>query len=136
MSRKGGTGGGGLVHPKGANSMAMSGLICRKALVGTGRAISVLFGINGNKPSYLVGPPFLVFMARFSATPGWHFSRALMESSLIGGCYYRVTYMLKVTESSSGRSLKTNIPREPKVGYVLQLQRLKKTSGNAVGGKG
>jgi len=46
MSRKGGTGGGGWVHPKGANSMAVSELACRKALVGTGRAISVLFGIN------------------------------------------------------------------------------------------
>ena len=67
------------MHPKGANSMAMSGLTCRMALVGTGRAISVLFGINGlgNKPSYLVGPPFLVFMACFS---GWHFPRALIES--------------------------------------------------------
>ena len=44
--------------------------------------------------------------------------------------------MLMVTEISSERNLKTNIPREPKLGYVLQLQRLKKTSGNAVGGKG
>jgi len=34
--RKGRTGGGGWVHPKGANSMAASGLGCRKALVGTG----------------------------------------------------------------------------------------------------
>jgi len=69
MSRKGGTGGGGWVHPKGANSMAMSELACRKALVGTGRVISVLFGINGfrNKPSDLVGPPFVAFMANFSA---------------------------------------------------------------------
>ena len=60
------------MHPKGANSMAVSGLICRKVLVGTGRAISVLFGINGlrNKPSYLVRPLFLEFMACFSATPG------------------------------------------------------------------
>ena len=32
------------VHPKGANSMAASGLVCRNNLVGTGRAISVLFG--------------------------------------------------------------------------------------------
>ena len=47
MSRKGGTGGGGWVHPKGANSMAASGLIFRSDLVGTGRAISILFGING-----------------------------------------------------------------------------------------
>jgi len=70
------------VHPKDANSMAMSGLACRMAFVGTGRAISVLFGINGlrNKPSYLVGPPFLVLMAYFSATQGWHFPRALIES--------------------------------------------------------
>ena len=34
-SRKGGTGGGGWVHPEGANSMAMSGLSDRKVLVGT-----------------------------------------------------------------------------------------------------
>ena len=47
MSRKSGTGGGEWVLLKGANSMTMSGLACRKALVGTGRAISVLFGING-----------------------------------------------------------------------------------------
>jgi len=44
--------------------------------------------------------------------------------------------MLKMAEISSGRSLKPNIPREPKLGYVLWLQRLKKTPGNAVGGKG
>ena len=89
MRRKGRTGRGGRVHPKGANSMAMSGLPCRKGLVGTVRAISALFGIDGlrNKPSYLVGPPFLVFTAHFSATPGWHFLRALIESLLIiGGC--------------------------------------------------
>ena len=46
-SRKGGTGGGGWVHPKGANSMAVSGLCGGKVLVGTGKAISVVFGING-----------------------------------------------------------------------------------------
>ena len=61
MSRKSGTGGGEWVLLKGANSMTMSGLACRKALVGTGRAISVLFGINRlrNKPSYLVGPVYV-----------------------------------------------------------------------------
>ena len=47
FSRKGGIGGGGWVHPKGANSMAASGLVFRSDLVGTGRAISILFGING-----------------------------------------------------------------------------------------
>ena len=49
------------MHPKGgANSMAVSVLGCRNDLVGTGRAISVLFGINGvrNKQSHLVGLPF------------------------------------------------------------------------------
>ena len=67
MSRKNGTGGSGWVHPKGANSMAASGLVLRSDLVGTGRTISALFGINGvrNKRSYLVGPPFPEFKARF-----------------------------------------------------------------------
>jgi len=48
---------------KGANSMAASGLVSRNDLVGTGRAISVLFGINGvtNKLYHFVGPPFSVF---------------------------------------------------------------------------
>ena len=52
------------MHPKGANSMAVSGLRGRKVLVG---AISVIFGINGLRklPSCLVGPPFPASMARF-----------------------------------------------------------------------
>jgi len=33
------------VHPKGANSMAASGLIFRSDLVGTGRAISIVFSM-------------------------------------------------------------------------------------------
>ena len=33
-NRKGGTGGGGWVHPKGANSIVMSGFGCEKPLVG------------------------------------------------------------------------------------------------------
>ena len=78
------------MHPKGANSMAASGLIFRSDLVGTGRAISILilFGINGvkNKRSHLVGPPFPEFKARFSATAGWHFSRDLTRRLVIGGC--------------------------------------------------
>jgi len=35
-----------------------------------------------------------------------------------------VEYLVKMAEISSGRSLKPNIPREPKLGYVLRLQRL------------
>ena len=67
VNRKGRTGGGGWVHLKGANSMAASELIFRSDLVGTGRAIAILFGINGvrNKQSHLVGPPFPEFKARF-----------------------------------------------------------------------
>ena len=88
MSRKGRTGGGGWVHLKGANSMAASGLVLRSDLVGTLRAISILFGINSvrNKRSHLVGPPFPVFKTHFSATAGWHFSRHLTRRLLIGGC--------------------------------------------------
>ena len=78
VSRKGGTGGGGSVHPNGANSMAAS-LVFRRNLFGTGRAISILFGINGviNKLSRLVRPPFPEFKACFSATAGWHFLRGI-----------------------------------------------------------
>ena len=88
VSRKGGTGGDGWVHPKGANSMAASGLVFRSNLVGTRRAISILFGINGvrNQRSHLVGPPFPEFKAHFSATAGWYFSRDLTRRLLIGGC--------------------------------------------------
>ena len=88
VSRKGGTGGGEWVLPKGANSKATSGLVFRSDLVGTRRAISILFGINGvtNQRSHLVGPPFPEFKACFSATAGWHFSRDLTRRLLIGGC--------------------------------------------------
>ena len=60
------------MHPKGANSMAVSGPSVRKVLVGTGRAFSVIFRLR-NKPSCLVGPPFPAFMTPFSATASWHF---------------------------------------------------------------
>ena len=60
------------MHPKGANSMAASELVSRNDLVGIGRAISILFGINGvgNKQSHLEGPPFPAFKAHFSAMAG------------------------------------------------------------------
>ena len=76
------------MHPKGANSMAVSGLVFRSDLVGTGRAISILLGISGvrNKRSHLVGAPFPEFKAHFSAKAGWHFSRELTRRLLIGGC--------------------------------------------------
>ena len=59
VSRRVGQGG---MHPKGANSMDISGLVSRNNLVGTGRAISVLFGVR-NGQSHLVGPPFPAFNA-------------------------------------------------------------------------
>ena len=60
------------MHPKGANSMAALWLASGNDLVGTGRAISVIFGINGvrNERFHLVGPPFPALKARFSATVG------------------------------------------------------------------
>ena len=68
--------------------MAVSGLVSRRDLVDTGRAISVLFGINRvrNKRSHLVGSPFPAFKACFSATAGWHFSRDLSRHLLISRC--------------------------------------------------
>ena len=84
-SRKGGTGGGGWVHPEGANSMAVSGLRDRKVLVGTGRAISTVFGINGlRKVAVLPCRPSVSSV--HVATAGWHFSGGLIASLLIGGC--------------------------------------------------
>jgi len=84
FSRKGIIGGGGWVHQ---NSMAAFGLVSRSDLVGTGRVISVLFGVNGvrNKRSHLVGPPFPAFKACFPAMAGLHFLR-LTRHLLIGGC--------------------------------------------------
>ena len=68
------------MHPKGANSMAVTGLVSRNDLVGIGRAISVLFGINAVTKQAIstcmcIGPPFPAFKAHFSATAGWHLSR-------------------------------------------------------------
>ena len=38
------------------NSMAVAGLSCRKAMVSTGRAVSVLFGINELRNKLAVSP--------------------------------------------------------------------------------
>ena len=37
------------MHPEGANRMAVSGLRCRKVLVGTGRAISINFELESSR---------------------------------------------------------------------------------------
>ena len=67
------------MHPKGADSMAASGLKigCRKALVGTGWVISLLFCMNRLRslPSVLVGPPFL--KGRFFLSLHSHWPRAV-----------------------------------------------------------
>jgi len=47
VSRKDSTRGGGWVHLKGANSMAMSGLSVRKSLVGSGKPFSLVSCTNG-----------------------------------------------------------------------------------------
>jgi len=55
------------MHLKGANGNTESGLVSRNDLVGTERAISIHFDINGvrNQRSHLVGPQFPVFKACF-----------------------------------------------------------------------
>ena len=59
-SRKGGTGGGGQVSTMGPGNVAASGFSCRKPLVGTGWAISLLLCTNGLSKwsSGHVRPPF------------------------------------------------------------------------------
>jgi len=59
-SRKGGTGGGGWVHPKGADSMAVSALCFENALVGSEWATAVLLCTNGLRklPSCSARHPF------------------------------------------------------------------------------
>jgi len=58
FSRKGGIGGGGWVHPKGADSMAVSVLRFENALVGSEWATAVLLCTNG--------------LRKQSSCPAWH----------------------------------------------------------------
>jgi len=60
FSRKGGIGGGGWVHPKGADSMAISGLRFENALVGSEWATTVHLCTNGlrKQPSCPAWRPF------------------------------------------------------------------------------
>ena len=55
MSRKGGTRGGGLVHPEGENNLAMSGLDCENPF-------SPILGANRPRKQffYPIGPPYSV----------------------------------------------------------------------------
>ena len=97
------------MHPKGANSMAMFVLGSGKALFGTRRATSVLFGISGVNGlriqlSHLVGPPFPAFKACFSATLSWHLPKALIE--VVGEV--TVTYLLKMAKMTSGSNVEPN----------------------------
>jgi len=60
MSRRGRSGGGGSVDPKGENNKTISGLGCEKALVGTGSAIFLLLCVSGlRKQSLPTKAPFL-----------------------------------------------------------------------------
>ena len=72
-SREGGAGGGGWVHPKGADSMAVFGLSLEEPLVGAQRATSALLCTNGlrKQSSRLVGPPFLAVKHFLSLVERW-----------------------------------------------------------------
>ncbi len=60
MSRKGGTRGGGWVHPKGENGVVQPWTGRGKPLLGAGWAVSLVFCMNGHRKQscHLVGPPF------------------------------------------------------------------------------
>jgi len=76
--------------PKGANSMAASGLSCTNNMVGTGRAISVLFGMKLETSNLILTcrASFPVFKTHFSAIAGWQFSGDVTRHLLVGGCVY------------------------------------------------
>jgi len=122
FSRKGGTGGGGWVHPKGANSMATSGLVSRSDLVGTWKAISVLFWhkwcwkqtISPCRASISsIQDPFfsygmLAFLETYLSVSNWW-------------VWSEVTYLLRMVEISSGSSFEPNNWTEQKLGYVYEF---------------
>jgi len=78
--RKGGIGGGGWVHPKGADSMAVSGLSFGNALVGSGWATAVLLCMNGLSAHFWWGNLFPVWAS------SCRLSAMAIASLLMGGC--------------------------------------------------
>ena len=68
----------------GENSIDVSGLSCRKALVGTGWPISSKNGLRNNLP-HLVGPLFPTLRVHLSAIPSWHSPGAWIVILLSGG---------------------------------------------------
>ena len=68
--------------------MAVSGLGSRKALVGTRRAISILFGVNGLRNELSRSPLVWSIQGPFCQLARLTSSRALVESLLSGGCDY------------------------------------------------
>ena len=82
LAERGTGGSGGCVHPQSANSMADSGLSCKKHMVGTGWAISLLLCTSGPRKwsSGHVGSPFLA-VKLFSGS--W---------LLTNGCPYRACW--------------------------------------------
>ena len=103
------------MHPQGANTMVTSGLISRSNLVGTGRAISVLFCIGGvrNKQSHL----------HFRRSrPIFRYGRLAFLERLIevfaNWWVWSESYLLRMTEITSGSSFEPNNPTEQRLGYV------------------
>ncbi len=74
MSRKGGTRGGGWVHPKGKNGIVQPWTGRRKPLLGVEWAVSPVFCMNGRRkqPCHPVGPPFPAPIAIFGTRTDWH----------------------------------------------------------------
>ena len=101
--------------------MAVSGLIYRNNLVGTGRAMSVLFGISGvgNKRSHLVGPPFPSVQGLFFSYGSLSFLKSLNWKFVNWWVWLESHICLRVAEITSGRSFEPKNPTERRLGYVV-----------------
>ena len=88
FSRKGRIGGGRWVHPKGADSVAVSGLCFGNALVGSGWATAVLLCTNGlrKQSSHSAQCLFLAGNHFFSLGEWLPVGAMTIASSLMGGC--------------------------------------------------
>ena len=163
VSRKGGTGGGGWVHLLSANSMAVSWLGCRKAMVGTEWSIPLLFGINElrSKLCRLVGRPFPVFrgpLLSYARLVFWgketfRFHELKVTISTVQCCFsstfpgsldwnwyvvvvVRVTYLLRIAEITCGSSLEPTAQAIERQMVWLRAIEAEIDLWSAVGGKG
>jgi len=101
FSRKGGTGGGGWVHPEGADNKAVSGLCFRNALVTSGWATAILLCTNGLRKTVLLpsmAPIFLRGSLYVWASVGT-FRRLVLRLSILYQCCTGTLYEVEAKPS-------------------------------------